>query len=477
MSESRWAWLLAAANALVITAVALFAPVDGLVKLVPDDGFYYLEIARRIGAGQGSTFDGIHPTNGYHPLWLLSLVPLAPLMELSRLLVVRIALVVGLLAMLLSLRLCERAAREEAPEQSHLAVVWLSCTLMVGSVYGMEAPLAVLFAACLWESLSRGLPATLSRGLLAGLFGAGLFLSRLDGVLLVFAADLVWGIAVLRRRAPWQPLAAALAVEAAAGVGYLAVNEIWFGAWMPVSASLKSSRQGGVSLRWLSSLLSLVGVGSALLAVHALATARDTLRQVVALGTLLSMSSIALGGGRETYNWYFALSVAGGGVLLPGAVSWLVARGLPRRLAHAATFAASLLLLAVAARGKLQETGFQEKIERAQWLSAHAPEDAVFAEGDCGILGYLSGRPFINLDGLTNTPDFLDAVDDGTLAPWLVSSGLNAIALPSGSPESSAVLVARGRKRGQKVRLSPALSPWDPPVRDERYTLWRIRAL
>lgn len=41
-----------------------------------DDGFYYLEIARRLAAGEGSTFDGINPTNGYHPLWLLTLVAL-----------------------------------------------------------------------------------------------------------------------------------------------------------------------------------------------------------------------------------------------------------------------------------------------------------------------------------------------------------------------------------------------------------------
>lgn len=43
---------------------------------VPDDAFYYFKIAQNIAAGRGSTFDGLHPTNGYHPLWMGLLIPL-----------------------------------------------------------------------------------------------------------------------------------------------------------------------------------------------------------------------------------------------------------------------------------------------------------------------------------------------------------------------------------------------------------------
>src|SRR3954454_5873330 len=48
-----------------------------LVGIVPDDAFYYLQIARHLAAGHGSTFDGVHATSGYHPGWLALLVPLA----------------------------------------------------------------------------------------------------------------------------------------------------------------------------------------------------------------------------------------------------------------------------------------------------------------------------------------------------------------------------------------------------------------
>lgn len=52
-----------------------------LTGVVADDGFYYLQIARHLAAGHGSTFDGVHPTSGYHPGWMALLVPLAAVLR------------------------------------------------------------------------------------------------------------------------------------------------------------------------------------------------------------------------------------------------------------------------------------------------------------------------------------------------------------------------------------------------------------
>src|SRR6201992_2723619 len=38
--------------------------------LLQDDCFYYLQVARNIASGHGSTFNGLTLTNGYQPLWL-----------------------------------------------------------------------------------------------------------------------------------------------------------------------------------------------------------------------------------------------------------------------------------------------------------------------------------------------------------------------------------------------------------------------
>jgi 4-amino-4-deoxy-L-arabinose transferase-like glycosyltransferase len=42
---------------------------------LPDDALYYFTIARNLAHGHGITFDGVHPTNGMHPLWLFIIAP------------------------------------------------------------------------------------------------------------------------------------------------------------------------------------------------------------------------------------------------------------------------------------------------------------------------------------------------------------------------------------------------------------------
>ena len=46
-----------------------------------DDFFYYLKNAQNLAMGHGSTFNGLVITNGYHPLWMLTL---AAVIHLSR---------------------------------------------------------------------------------------------------------------------------------------------------------------------------------------------------------------------------------------------------------------------------------------------------------------------------------------------------------------------------------------------------------
>lgn len=74
-SETRWWWLVIALGALAaLRYVAVFFRHDayGIAKhFMADDAFYYFQVARHVAAGHGSTFDGVHVTNGYHPMWLL----------------------------------------------------------------------------------------------------------------------------------------------------------------------------------------------------------------------------------------------------------------------------------------------------------------------------------------------------------------------------------------------------------------------
>lgn len=47
-----------------------------ILDVTSDDAYYYFQIARNLAAGNGVSFDGETPTNGFHPLWLAALMPL-----------------------------------------------------------------------------------------------------------------------------------------------------------------------------------------------------------------------------------------------------------------------------------------------------------------------------------------------------------------------------------------------------------------
>jgi len=55
-----------------------------------DDAYYYFKVAQNISEGHGSTFDGINPTNGYHPLWMLICIPIFALARFDLILPLRI---------------------------------------------------------------------------------------------------------------------------------------------------------------------------------------------------------------------------------------------------------------------------------------------------------------------------------------------------------------------------------------------------
>ena len=63
------------AAAAVRIAIALCDESTLITKTLSDDAFYYFQIARNAASGNGVSFDGVEPANGFHPLWLLLLLP------------------------------------------------------------------------------------------------------------------------------------------------------------------------------------------------------------------------------------------------------------------------------------------------------------------------------------------------------------------------------------------------------------------
>src|SRR5215216_5421538 len=88
-----WPPLAVALIVLGCSLLIVLQPVDVLVRHLKDDSFYYLKTANNIALGLGSTFDGINQTNGYHPLWMLNLIPIYCIIPRSPLVALRVVVI------------------------------------------------------------------------------------------------------------------------------------------------------------------------------------------------------------------------------------------------------------------------------------------------------------------------------------------------------------------------------------------------
>lgn len=158
-----------------------------------DDGFLYFQVARNLAAGHGFTFEGIHPTNGFHPLWLFLITPIFASAQINLLLPLRLLIVLSALlsaasAILLYHILKQFASRYVAV---FIGVLWIvlprihDLTLHAGVEAGVNAFALLLF----WHQLvSLKLSSDdrdLKRIATLGLLGALTIFARLDNVFLV----------------------------------------------------------------------------------------------------------------------------------------------------------------------------------------------------------------------------------------------------------------------------------------------------
>lgn len=184
---------------------------DSFALTVPDDGYYYFTIARHLASGQGMTIDGVIPTNGFHPLWLLLITPFWLITRGDLLLPVHLALSLGAVLDGLTLVGLFCLCRHLMPKRKWLGelvvlIFALNPYNVAASVNGLETSLALslftlfllLFARVRTESRPRPL-----FWFLLGLVAALLLLARTDYLIILWpcALDLLW-----RHRHHWLDL-------------------------------------------------------------------------------------------------------------------------------------------------------------------------------------------------------------------------------------------------------------------------------
>lgn len=439
-------------------AVAAFWPLAPYAMPF-DDGFYYFEIAKNLAQGHGSTFDRLNPTNGYHPLWMALCVPFfwagldgdAAVRVIIAAQIVIWAVAVGLVGA----RALAWADAREAPVGplasgtvlAALAAFAVDPFVVKTYANGLESAIYALAAALLlrWGDAAPWLDAGPRHRAVGAALLSFAFLCRTDAALLLP----VLALFALPRlvRAPGPTTRASFELMLAPSVvivAFMAVNELWYGAPMQVSGSLKRVPLTPLRAAWVAACLAApwlvaraVGDGGRF------PTLAATLRRTGWFG-VFTLVLLAYYTGVQTYPrlWYFGPMVLYGLHLLLAAAIDLTAMAIadaPGKAPAAAVRPLRLLIVGPLAVGALVlgrqmfDPGHAAPLvanrDAGVWIGANLPPDAVLGCWDAGVLGYYAPQRIINLDGVVNSTEYAAAMRDApaATAPLLLGAGLGWI--------------------------------------------------
>ena len=162
---------------------------------IRDDAFYYFKVAQNIAEGRGVTFDGINPTNGFHPLWMLVCIPIFTLARFNLILPLRILVVVSggisTATGILLFRLVKRTLSKPAAMLTASYWVFDRAIHYNVTMFGLETGLTTLTMSAFllaMSDLKTSQPLTRRQTWTFGLLAVAMVFSRLDTIFLALLA-------------------------------------------------------------------------------------------------------------------------------------------------------------------------------------------------------------------------------------------------------------------------------------------------
>lgn len=438
-----------ALGALALTFVAgfVFADMPTLLSLSHDGGGYYLQVARNIAQGHGSTFDQTTPTNGFHPLWMALLVVLFRITSFGSELSYRVVGVIDVGLLVLAACLLQRTLRALLSPPAALAGVAVFAMAVLNQVNLMESALllavmsGLLAFAWHYQVYQRYRPGTAAGfGLLLGLT----ILARLDTAVLALVIGCVDLLRIVRKREQVREDVARLAWIVAGSsllvLPFFAYNHLEFASIMPISGQIERvpfrtdiGELIGI-LREMGKPLLLPLLGAAAFLGWFVALHRGAGRSEGELFLRRVTAVLALACGLHALNeiffvrwqlyWHFApLNLL---LALLVAIAWQgVARRFERKswqLGGIVLLGAAVALFAVRSVVRLNQPladRYRASYQTALWLRAQTEPGARLAMESPEVIGYFSERPTVDLSGLCNGLEFQRAVREQQLGAYL----------------------------------------------------------
>jgi hypothetical protein len=451
-------WIALFVIGLAVRLIIAWLPVPVLItRTMPDDAFIYFVIARNIGTGLGATFDGVMPTNGFHPLWALAIAPifrLFPTGDLPVHLVLTLSAIcdaaAGVLIAWVVWRLGGKGGQLSAPTIA-MALYLFNPRAIQESVNGLETGSAMLaLAGCVaaWVWLAES-PGSKGRsaffGALAGL--SVLARSDLGLIVAVLAVGFVFG-----NRKYWPSVILAGVVGLIVVAPWLAWSQLRVGTMVQSSGvaipSLVSYRiQMGMdnpAELWGEVLFPIVNFsfrnsiiypGAAMIAAIAgVLFVRWPAKRGEAVELRGSLWVPLIGALLIVVVHTFVRWYPRGWYFVPLAWSWAVAAGpllaaglaAPMGRRFGPGIGAVLALIVVAQSIKMigePEYKWQGDMRAgAEWLAQNVEATETVGAFNAGIYAYYSGQRVLSLDGLVDW-GAIEARQEKRLLDYFVSRG------------------------------------------------------
>lgn len=393
-----------------IIAVFYFQSIAVAHTTLTDDYYYYERIARNLVAGNGSTYDGVVRTNGYHPLWMAFVAIAVVVEKVSGIkaqigsLAICACLSIGILTIL-----CLNVQR--LTPFLAAAILTLAAYCIFFGVMGMETSLELFLGTLFF--LRTGASA-FRVDAYSGILLALCFLARIDSLIYFFPLVLyLWWITPVRKKLQFAaPVFLTILI-------YCWSNQLLFDTALPISGAAKAVRHIKYlhSETWVDLLLTgrqsqLMLLATTLLtAWSALEVSREMRRYVFlsVLGVLLFYVVISLHSDWNILEWY----------LYPIALHLIFVSTVARTSKPIRSFGLLKATAVACAVGSLVLVGFRnsrmaehqgalvEAAQRLQRLFANEP-DATIAMGDrAGAVGQALPNRLIQLEGLVMDSDYL----------------------------------------------------------------------
>lgn len=445
------------------------------VTLTVDDSFYYLQTARNVAEGYGSTFDRVQPTNGYHPLWLLALVPIGGMEGDDG--PVRWALTLQLFLAVGGILWVSRAGGFLRRSRGVLAFALLSFYGTKVLLNGQEAALQWFFLCGVTAFLARDRDGSDARspayrGTVVGTLGALAALARLEAAVFGAAAavlPLLWPRDETRNPGGMRRILIPLGILG----GALSLHGAWslkaFGHSLPVSAAIESQQRdvGWGTLAWALVAAAIAAAGYRKLARGSVVESDAEQARLRALTPLVVYCvffgiSHSFGGWRWVLRiWYLVpfllLAVFGAGWALERIVGGYP--GTRRRRLVGAVAVVAIGYLSVAAAGwshRLDPASYSTDLaarRTGRWIRDTIPPGDSLAGWDIGTTAWYSRRGITNLEGLAASWEYKRLILDRNRVADYVNEQRRIDHLVQ--PLPARMLTGTGSLRYEGVDLAP----------------------